>query len=200
MIVNESNINCVPFGAVSFIVTVPSFSPLLVAVIVYVNVSPTFTSFSSTTLSKVITAVFVSFVGLSFSVSFTTAMFDTFPSIFSVTSTVNLTIACFPCSTSTEIPSAKFSAVKSALLSSLTTILPSTKLVPSGISSFIIAVPFAVPLFVTVIVYVSFSPMATISLSAVLSAVIIGLIIETFDAIFAFIVSASIDILFHSTM
>ena len=104
------------------------------------------------------------------SVPFTVAVFasslSSTPSAKLSTVTSKLTTVCagalsVPAGTSTSIPFAKSSSVTPVLASSFTFILSGTKLVPSGIVSFISAFPAKYPLFVTVIVYVIFSPSTT---------------------------------------
>ena len=158
--------NSVPTGASSFITTYLPKPPSFVTVIVYFILSPanayvlpstgfpSASSISADFLCEIIGSTYVcvvSFVGVSFTVA--TFLICVLLSI-SCTLTLNSSVVLSPASRSTAIPLAKSSAV---LLVELppTFMLPSTKLVPSGIISFTIAVVGAVPLLLSnVIVYV----------------------------------------------
>ena len=148
-------------------VTVVGAVPLLLSnLIVYVIISPCFTSvpaglasFEATTfgLFTVIFSVFVL-------VSFTVAVFEiSFSNIFSANSstvTSNERVVCPNAGTSTSIPS--FNSSEVFVVSPLFIfILFATNVVPSGISSFIVALPARFPSFLAVIVYVIFSPSTT---------------------------------------
>ena len=164
----------VPVGISSVTVTFPSPFPLFVNFIVYVNVSPTFAVDLSTDFTPVIFATFVSTssVGLFPSI---TALFvtDVFVSLLIVTLaeffivpfsaltlTVNSTFSVSPGSTVTL--QVNFFVFSSSLLSLF------SNTVPSGTLSYIIAFATLSPLFFTLIVYVSVSPIFTLSLSTVL--------------------------------
>ena len=163
--------NVVPSGILSFTVATPSTSPVFLISIVYVNVSPFSTSCLSTFFSNVITGTFVSFV----SSPFTVALFAMSPvtPVFIVTLKLKLAVPPF-FATSISIPVDKSAAVFS-VASPFILILPSTNVVPSGISSFTTAIPSNFPEFSIAIVYVSSSPTLTDSLSGTFSEFIIGL-------------------------
>ena len=169
--------NVVSAGMLSLTVTFPDTSLVFSNVIVYINLSPAFTTCLFTSLLNVITGVFTSSVG----VSLTFASFVSFPIVPFSTITLKLTVAVpAPLSlvfgTSTSIPSFKSFSVNSAFSTPLTLMLPSTNVVPVGTSSFTVAVPSAFPVFVTFIVYVNFSPATTAVLSATFSLLITGLL------------------------
>ena len=147
----------VPVGISSVTVTVPSAFPLFVNVIVYVNVSPTFASALSTSFLPVI---FIIPVSVSF-VVFPLIIAEFFIVPFSaLTLTVNSTFSVSPGSTVTL--QVNFFVFSSSLLSLF------SNTVPSGTLSYIIAFATLSPLFFTLIVYVSVSPIFTLSLSTVL--------------------------------
>ena len=162
--------NVVPSGIVSATVAFPATSPVFVTVIVYVIVSPAFTSVLSATLLALITGFLTSSVGL----SFTYALLDIVPvaPLFTVTWNVTVVVPAFSpnlAGTFTSIPLAKSSAVNSLFATPATTMLPSTNVVFSGIVSFTFIVPGTIPVFVALIVYVITSPDCTAVLSAVFS-------------------------------
>ena len=147
----------VPVGISSVTVTVPSAFPLFVNVIVYVNVSPTSASALSTSFLPVI---FIIPVSVSF-VVFPLIIAEFFIVPFSaLTLTVNSTFSVSPGSTVTL--QVNFFVFSSSLLSLF------SNTVPSGTLSYIIAFATLSPLFFTLIVYVSVSPIFTLSLSTVL--------------------------------
>ena len=187
----------VPVGISSITIAFPLTSSKFVIVIVYFKVllssncpfSSNLISFTSTSFINVTNGVFTSVV----SCSFTCAVFTITPSALSVTFTLNVIkdVSGLPSSlgfaTLISIPFSKSFCVKTSpasLVASWPSILmlPSTKVVPSGIASFTMAIPSAVPLFVTLIVYSS-SPPITATLSTNFSAVIIGRIIERFAVV-----------------
>ena len=102
-----------------------------------------------------------SFVSTSSTVALFVIVFVYFPVSISSTVTWKLRVVCPLSGTFTSMPAFRFSFVWSSLLSSFTFILPSTNVVPSGASSFIITSFAKSPSFVTVIVYVIFSPSVT---------------------------------------
>ena len=151
-----SSTSVVPSGASSFTIAFPSTSPVFSTVIVYLMFSPAFTVSLSAFFVNVITGFFVS------SVSFpsTVALFFIVPFASSFTVTTKLT-SVFPfAGTPISIPSFKFSAVSFTQFPFIF-ILPSTNVVPSGISSFTIVFPLVLPALLTVIVYSKSSPAAT---------------------------------------
>ena len=151
----------VPSGIVSFIIAFPSAYPLLYTVIVYSISSPTTTADLFDVFSDVIIGSWYSVSVSGVSLSFTVATFLIVSPLFKLpTVTSKLTVVVPFASTSTFIPSANCSAVYS-VASLFTFILPSTKVVPSGIVSATIAFPSTSPVFVTVIVYVIVSPCFT---------------------------------------
>ena len=169
--------NVVFSGASSFTITFPVTSLEFTSVIVYMIFSPAFTVDCSAFLKNVITGVFTSSVGI----SFTVALFVSIPIVPSFTVTSKLTVVVpasfsFAFGTSTSIPSFKSFSVNSAFSTPLTLMLPLTNSVPVGTSSFTVAVPSAFPVFVTFIVYVNFSPATTAVLSAIFSLLITGLL------------------------
>ena len=161
----------VPFGASSTTFAVPSTSPLFVTSIVYNNFSPAFTSVLSTFLVNVI----IGFFSVSVSFPFTFAVFIIVPSFTSSTVTLKLTVPSSPAPNTRSIPVFRSVSPRSFLSTPFTFMLPSTKLVPSGIVSVTFAVPSTFPLFVTVIVYSISSPTTTAVLFDVFSLFIIGL-------------------------
>ena len=160
--------NVVPLGASSFTTTLVEAVPWLLSnLIVYVILSPAFTSVPSLSDSLVAITfglftvsctefVFTSFTIAVFEISFSNVLSG---NVFTLTWKVN--VVCSRAGTSTSIPFCKFKDVRSCLSSLLILILPCTKLVPSGIVSFIVAFPSRLPLFCTVIVYVITSPSTT---------------------------------------
>ena len=157
LFVIDFSTNVVPAGISSVTVTVPSAFPLFVNIIVYVNVSPTFASALSTSFLPVI---FIIPVSVSF-VVFPLIIAEFFIVPFSVlTLTVNSTFSVSPGSTVTL--QVNFFVFSSSLLSLF------SNTVPSGTLSYIIAFATLSPLFFTLIVYVSVSPIFTLFLSTVL--------------------------------
>ena len=157
MAVIKSATNVVPVGTSSVTVTVPSAFPLFVNVIVYVNVSPTFASEVFTSFLPVIFIIPVSVSSVVF--PFTIAAFFIVP-FSALTLTVNSTFSVSPGSTVTL--QVNFFVFSSSLLSLF------SNTVPSGTLSYIIAFATLSPLFFTLIVYVSVSPIFTLFLSTVL--------------------------------
>ena len=147
----------VPVGISSVTVTVPSAFPLFVNVIVYVNVSPTFASEVFTSFLPVIFIIPVSVSSVVFPL--TIAEFFIVP-FSALTLTVNSTFSVSPGSTVTL--QVNFFVFSSSLLSLF------SNTVPSGTLSYIIAFATLSPLFFTLIVYVSVSPIFTLFLSTVL--------------------------------
>ena len=147
----------VPAGISSVTVTVPSAFPLFVNFIVYVNVSPTFASEVFTSFLPVIFIIPVSVSSVVFPL--TIAEFFIVP-FSALTLTVNSTFSVSPGSTVTL--QVNFFVFSSSLLSLF------SNTVPSGTLSYIIAFATLSPLFFTLIVYVSVSPIFTLSLSTVL--------------------------------
>ena len=147
----------VPVGISSVTVTVPVAFPLFVNVIVYVNVSPTF---ASEVFTSFLPVIFIIPVSVSFVVfPLTIAEFFIVP-FSALTLTVNSTFSVSPGSTVTL--QVNFFVFSSSLLSLF------SNTVPSGTLSYIIAFATLSPLFFTLIVYVSVSPIFTLSLSTVL--------------------------------
>ena len=136
----------------------------------YVNVSPTVAVSAFTSLFIVITGVFASGSSLSpVSSSFTVALFIIVPLALSSTTTVNLTSASSPTSSSTGIPWINSAVVYVCSVLLTVTVAFSLNFVPAGALSFTIAVPAIEPVFVTFIVYSSSSPTDTEPLFAVFS-------------------------------
>ena len=161
--------NVVPAGTVSFTVTSAGAVPLLLSnVIIYVISCP-----ATTLLPLAGSAVFVNLTSDLFTVSVTSSVgvpstvavfVITFvnPSVNSSTVTSKLKAVSPYAGTFTVIPLAKSSSPKLAVSGLLLILmLPSTKLVPSGISSVIWTSSAKPPSFLTVIVYVIFSPSTT---------------------------------------
>ena len=188
----------VPFGIASVTVTFPSPFPLFVRIIVYVNVSPTFATLSLTSFFPVIFATFVSTssVGVFPIVAVLLTDFTTSPAVvFSFTTTSKLTEAS-PFAGTTTL----FHVIVPFSLSKFpfSVIVPSTKVVPSGMLSFITVVPSTSVVFFAVIVYLIVSPTfaslfsRTSSLStivttcAVLFAVITGVFVSGVFSPFTF--------------
>ena len=157
LFVIDFSTNVVPAGISSVTVTVPVAFPLFVNVIVYVNVSPTFASALSTSFLPVIFIIPVSVSSVVFPL--TIAEFFIVP-FSALTLTVNSTFSVSPGSTVTL--QVNFFVFSSSLLSLF------SNTVPSGTLSYIIAFATLSPLFFTLIVYVSVSPIFTLSLSTVL--------------------------------
>ena len=157
LFVIDFSTNVVPAGISSVTVTVPSAFPLFVNFIVYVNVSPTFASEVFTSFLPVIFIIPVSVSSVVFPL--TIAEFFIVP-FSALTLTVNSTFSVSPGSTVTL--QVNFFVFSSSLLSLL------SNTVPSGTLSYIIAFATLSPLFFTLIVYVSVSPIFTLSLSTVL--------------------------------
>ena len=133
---------------------------LFVTVIVYVIVESFLTTSSSdvATLLASITGFSVSGVSL----PSTTAAFLISP-LSAVTVTVNDTVTLSPAGTFTSIPFAKSASVNSLFIAPFIAMLPSTKLVPSGIASLTVTL-FASTVslvFVTVMLYVIWLPVCT---------------------------------------
>ena len=158
----------VPSGTVSWIKISPAISPVFIAVIVYIIWSPSLAI--STSLSFLIITLDFSFLIIAVCVSllsspFATAVFTIVPSTFSFTFTVNETIAVFSGSTVTIhlIPTTLL--FSSTIVSGSLTWSPSlidTKVVFCGILSVTSMFSTAsVPLFFTVIWYVSSFPAYT---------------------------------------
>ena len=200
MAVIESATNVVPVGTSSVTVTVPSPFPLFVNFIVYVNVSPTFASVLSANFSPVILATFVSTssVGMFPTVAVLFTDFTTSPAVvFSFTITSKLTEAS-PFAGTTTL----FHVIVPFSLSKFpfSVILPSTKVVPSGMLSFITVVPATSDVFFAVIVYLIVSPtfaslfsrtssLSTIvTICAVLFAAITGVFVSGVSSPFTFAV------------
>ena len=157
LFVIDFSTNVVPAGISSVTVTVPSAFPLFVNFIVYVNVSPTFASEVFTSFLPVIFIIPVSVSSVVFPL--TIAEFFIVP-FSALTLTVNSTFSVSPGSTVTL--QVNFFVFSSSLLSLF------SNTVPSGTLSYIIAFATLSPLFFTLIVYVSVSPIFTLSLSTVL--------------------------------
>ena len=160
--------NVVPAGTVSFTVTSAGAVPLLLSnVIIYVISCPstTFPSAGSAVFVNLTSDLFTVSVTSSVGVPSTVAVFViTFvnPSVNSSTVTSKLKAVSPYAGTFTVIPLAKSSSPKLAVSGLLLILmLPSTKLVPSGISSVIWTSSAKPPSFLTVIVYVIFSPSTT---------------------------------------
>ena len=121
----------------------------------------TFALFTVVSVSSVGSSGFSGFSGsLSIiAVFLITLLYSPSPNLSTVTS--KLTAKLDFLSTFTRIPPAKLSLFKSVLFSLFILMLPSTKLVPSGILSFTITSPALSPVLFTVIVYVIFSPSTT---------------------------------------
>ena len=157
LFVIDFSTNVVPAGISSVTVTVPVAFPLFVNVIVYVNVSPTF---ASEVFTSFLPVIFIIPVSVSFVVfPLTIAEFFIVP-FSALTLTVNSTFSVSPGSTVTL--QVNFFVFSSSLLSLF------SNTVPSGTLSYIIAFATLSPLFFTLIVYVSVSPIFTLSLSTVL--------------------------------
>ena len=153
----SSSFILVPVGISSVTVTVPSAFPLFVNIIVYVNVSPTF---ASEVFTSFLPVIFIIPVSVSFVVfPLTIAEFFIVP-FSALTLTVNSTFSVSPGSTVTL--QVNFFVFSSSLLSLF------SNTVPSGTLSYIIAFATLSPLFFTLIVYVSVSPIFTLFLSTVL--------------------------------
>ena len=181
----------VPSGISSLTVTFPGAVPSFVNVIVYVISCPftTVLPFAGVDVfSPVICSFFTSVCTSFVSSPSTFALFVIVPSYtlsansFTVTSNVTATVpACSSLvlsGTSTSIPFCKSVCVYS-VSSSSTFMLPSTKLVPTGIESFTLTVFPKSPVFVIVIVYVIVSssftyPSAVFSIVTALLAFIIA--------------------------
>ena len=188
----------VPSGIASVTVTFPSPFPLFVRIIVYVNVSPTFATSLLTFFLPVIFATFVSTssVGVFPTVAVLLTDFTTSPAVvFSFTTTSKLTeTSPFAGTTTLFHVIVPFSLSKFPF----SFILPSTKVVPSGMISFITVVPATSDVFFAVIVYLIVSPTfaslfsRTSSLStfvttcAVLFAVITGVFVSGVSSPFTF--------------
>ena len=160
--------NVVPLGTVSFTFTLVGAVPRLLSnLIVYVILSPAFTSVPALSDSLVtitfglFTVSCTEFVFTSFTVAVFEICFSNVPSGNVFTLTWKVKVVCPRAGTSTSIPFCKFKDVNSFLSSSLIFMLSCTKLVPSGIGSFIVAFPSKSPLFLTVILYVITSPSTT---------------------------------------
>ena len=157
LFVIDFSTNVVPAGISSVTVTVPVAFPLFVNVIVYVNVSP---AFASEVFTSFLPVIFIIPVSVSFVVfPLTIAEFFIVP-FSALTLTVNSTFSVSPGSTVTL--QVNFFVFSSSLLSLF------SNTVPSGTLSYIIAFATLSPLFFTLIVYVSVSPIFTLSLSTVL--------------------------------
>ena len=155
----------VPSGTVSFTDVIASMLLLFVTVIVYEIIEPflTISSLDVATLLASITGFTVSGVSL----PSTTAAFLISP-FSAVTTTVNDTATVSPAGTFTSIPLAKSASVNSLFKAPLIAILPSAKLVPSGIVSLTVTL-FASTVslvFVTVMLYVILLPVCTLLSSA----------------------------------
>ena len=159
--------NVVPSGISSLISISLSKSPVLLAVIVYVIVSPSTTyskpfAVSAVLLPSIIGSIYVCSTVLVASPS-TYAIFLILSPLFkSFTVTLNSTVLVSPDGTFTSIPFIVRSSIPYTLLSPCTFTLPSSYVVPSGISSLTVTSPGAVPSFVNVIVYVISCPFTTV--------------------------------------
>ena len=160
--------NVVPVGMLSFTITVSGAVPFVLSnVIVYVISFPTFTLLPVAGSDVLLTSTFglftvsvTSSVGVPSTIAVFPISFLNSPSVSSFTVTSKLNVPSPLSATGTVIPFFKFVCV-SCVAKLFTFILPSTKLVPSGISSFT-TTPFAKsPSFVIVMVYVIFSPSTT---------------------------------------
>ena len=191
----------VPSGILSVTVTFPSPFPLFVRIIVYVNVSPTFATSLLTFFSPVIFATFVS-----------TSSVGVFPTVAVLltdfTSTTSSPIFVVLFTTTSKLTETSPFAGTTTLFHVIVPfslskfpfpfILPSTKVVPSGMLSFITVVPSTSVVFFAVIVYLIVSPTfaslfsRTSSLStfvttcAVLFAVITGVFVSGVSSPFTF--------------
>ena len=164
--------NVVPVGMLSFTVTVSGAVPLLLSnVIIYVISFPAVTLVPASGSDVLLgitfglcTSTFTSFVVFSSTTAAFTISDSYCPSVNSSTSTWKLTSAS-PCfGTFTVIPSSKLLAVF-PVSELFTLILPSTKLVPSGMLSLTTTSFPKSPALEIVIVYVIFSPSTTYSKS-----------------------------------
>ena len=162
----------VPVGIASVTVTVPFAFPLFVNVIVYFNVSPTFASVLSTVFVPVMFATFVSVGGVSCPPTIATFVTLSVLSWFIVTS--KLTVVSPFAATSTLFQVIVFPSNTPPF-----DIVSSTTVVPSGILSVTVIVPFAFPLFVNVIVYFNVSP----TFASVLSTVFVPVMFATFVSV-----------------
>ena len=158
--------NVVPVGTVSFTSTLVGAVPLLLSnLIVYVIMSPSFTSVPGCGLDSLLAitfGLFTVFVTVFVSTSFTFAVFvisfsNTFSSN-SLTVTSKLKVVCPKAGTSTSIPSFRLLSVYATFCASFIFTLSGTNVVPSGIKSLIVAFPAKLPLFSTVMQYVIVSP------------------------------------------
>ena len=144
--------NVVPFGAASVTFAVPSAFPLLLKLIVYTSVSPTFAVFLSTAFSPLIFATFVSGLsGISSPSSIAVFNTDIFVSLSITTSNVNVAFPPFAFTSTSFHTIWLFSLSYPSVFSSFID-------VPSGILSVTVTFPSPSPLFVNVIVYVKVSP------------------------------------------
>ena len=159
--------NVVPAGIVSFTVTVSGAVPVLLSsVIIYVISCPA-TTFPSAGSAVLCTSTFglftvsvVSPVGVPSTVAVFLISFVKLPSVNSFTVTSKLNVDSLLASTGTLIPFFKFVCVSCVALL-FTFMLPSTKLVPSGMLSVTVTSFLKSPSFFIVIVYVIFSPSTT---------------------------------------
>ena len=201
LFVIESATSVVPVGTSSVTVTFPSPSPLFVNVIVYVNSSPTFASVLSADFLPVIFATFVS-----------TSSVGVFPIVAVLltdfTSTTSSPIFVVLFTTTSKLTETSPFAGTTTLFHVIVPfslskfpfpfILPSTKVVPSGMISFITVVPSTSVVFFAVIVYLIVSPtfaslfsrtsslFTIVTTCAVLFAVITGVFVSGVSSPFTF--------------